>query len=227
MAKIAIIVAMKSEFNLVSHVITNATDTVINGITCRKGTMHSHDVILMQCGIGKVNAAVQTAELINTEHPDYIINSGVAGGIGKGLQPGNVVVADRCCYHDVWCGDGEWGQVQGLPLYFTSSETLVRIASQLDNDQLHIGLICTGDQFISDLDQLNKIKGTFPEALAVDMESAAIAHVCHQRNTPFLSLRVVSDTPGMEIDNAAQYFDFMTDAPKRTFGILEELIKHL
>ena len=72
----------------------------------------------MKCGIGKVNAAVRLSELINVFAPDMVVNTGVAGGIDTEVNVGDVVVGRQCCYHDVWCGEGAWGQMQGLPLYF-------------------------------------------------------------------------------------------------------------
>jgi adenosylhomocysteine nucleosidase len=93
------------------------------------------------------------------------------------------------------------------------------------NSRLVFGLICTGDQFISDLVILRGIKRNFPDGKAVDMESAAIAQVCYVKNVPFMSLRIVSDTPGMETDNTAQYLDFFAEAPKMTFAVLRQLIE--
>ncbi len=222
---IAVVVAMMSEFELVSHIINNPKEGNISGNPCVMGTIEDKNIILLKCGIGKVNAGVLVSELIAEYKPDYIINSGVAGGIGKGLKVADIVVGSECLYHDVWCGEGEWGQIQGMPLRFAADEHLLKVARSIDNDKIVIGTICTGDQFISDEDQLKSIKTNFPDGEAVDMESAAMAHVCYMRGVPFISLRVVSDTPGMEDDNTSQYFDFFTDAPKLTFGVLEELIE--
>lgn len=224
---ILIVVAMQSEYDLMSHVMTNVTVDTHNGLRCCIGTIASNRVILMQSGIGKVNAAVRVAEIIRSEQPDFVINSGVAGGIGKGLQPGDVVVGVRTCYHDVWCGEGEWGQVQGLPLYFEVNPTLLDIARTVASERTRFGLICTGDQFISDVESLDVIRGRFPECEAVDMESAAIAQVCHLYHTPFMSVRVVSDTPGMVHDNTTQYFDFMNDAPRATFEVVSRVVERI
>ena len=84
-------------------------------------------------------------------------------------------------YIDVWCGEGNaYGQVQGFPTFFRGDDTLYNCALSLDTETpIHGGLICTGDKFITDRTELNAIKQNFPEGLAVDMESAAIAQVCH------------------------------------------------
>lgn len=227
MSKIAVVVAMESEFGLVSNILENAVGSTINGQPVMRGILSGHEVVLLKSGIGKVNAAVQISELIARETPDYVINSGVAGGIGDGLKPGDIVVGEEVCYHDVWCGEGEWGQVQGLPLKFGCSEKLLQTARQIGGANMRFGLICTGDQFVSEIAALQIIKQHFPDGLAVDMESAAIAHVCHLRDVQFMSIRVVSDTPGMVYDNTAQYFDFFTDAPRMTFDVLRNLIGKL
>ena len=230
MKKIAIIVAMQSEFELVSHILENAVETEIEGAKCMLGMLYGKEIILLKSGIGKVNAAMQVTSLIVNMQPNYIINSGVAGGIGKGMHQGDIVVGTEACYHDVWCGEGEWGQVQGFPLKFVANADLVNAAKVVEMEKqqpLVFGLICTGDQFISDLATLQVIKKNFPEGKAVDMESAAIAQVCYTKQVPFMSLRIVSDTPGMEADNAAQYLDFFAEAPKKTFAVLQQLIENL
>ena len=216
---------MQSEFDLMSHIMTNATVDSHSGVRCCIGVITGKRVILMQSGIGKVNAAVRVAEVIRNEHPDYVINSGVAGGIGDGMQPGDVVVGSTSCYHDVWCGDGEWGQIQSMPLYYEASPVLLDLARRVATERVRFGLIATGDQFISDLDQLRAIRSRFADCLAVDMESAAIAQSCRIYSTPFVSIRVVSDTPGMVVDNTSQYFDFMTDAPRATFEMVSHIIE--
>ncbi|MDR1543908.1 MAG: 5'-methylthioadenosine/adenosylhomocysteine nucleosidase [Prevotellaceae bacterium] len=232
MKKIAIIVAMQSEFELVKNIFADCKGC----FDCRgekflvpalRGEISGNEVFLMKCGIGKVNAGVQTAEIIAAFQPDFVINTGVAGGIDKILNVGDVVISEQCAYHDVWCGEGSWGQIQGLPLFFDGDKTLIEICKDVacKVSTIHFGLICTGDQFVTELSVLQQIKNNFPSALAVDMESAAMAHVCFLRKTPFVSIRVISDSPCMEHDNLNQYFDFFKDAPKRTFGVLEKILE--
>ena len=85
------------------------------------------------------------------------------------------------------------------------------------------GLIASGDRFISSVDDLNDVLKVRPEAIAVDMESGAIAQVCYVRSVPFLAIRVVSDTPGSN-NHFEQYTDFWSKAPESTFSILRKLI---
>jgi len=228
--KLSIIVAMQSEFDLVKNIFDltkpkeNYEEIFENNISFIKGKIAENEVVLMKSGIGKVNAAVQLSELINIFQPDFVINTGVAGGIDKSLKVGDIVISEKCAYHDVWCGEGKWGQVQGLPLYFESSEVLLQKLKTISSENTYFGLICTGDQFITQNAVLQQIKQNFPTSLAVDMESAAMAHVCYLRKIPFVSIRVISDTPFMEKENINQYFDFFQTAPKLTFEILKKLI---
>ncbi len=222
--KIAIVVAMQTEFDMVKDIFTSITSIEEKNIQYFKGKIADNDVVLMKCGIGKVNSAVRLSELLNAFSPDLVINSGVAGGIDASVNIGEVVVGDMCCYHDVWCGEGAWGQVQGLPLYFRGDAKTIKQLQNFSLPNIHFGLICTGDQFVTHKTGLQTIKKHFPQALAVDMESASMAHICYQRSVPFLSIRVVSDTPDADTDNETQYFDFWENAPKRSFAVLEKLL---
>lgn len=189
------------------------------------GTIEDSKFILGESGIGKVNAAVCAVELIRSFRPDIVINTGVAGGIDSRLSVMDVVVGDKIAYHDVDCGpESAQGQVQGLPLYYESDPRLVKAAGQLVSEtKIHEGLICSGDQFITDREQLNKIKTQYPEGLAVDMESGAIAQVCHLYGVPFLSFRIISDTPGAEA-HYDQYQNFWGEMADRSFGVTKRLL---
>lgn len=186
-----------------------------------EGLLGSNRLILTQCGIGKVSAAVGATELIRRFAPDCVVSTGVAGGIDACLKVTDVVVSERLVYHDVWCGEGnEYGQVQGFPAEYKGCPSLLKHALSLNDagleSHIHGGLICTGDQFITNRTQLDVIKRRFPDGLAVDMESAAIAQVCYLYNTPFLSFRIISDTPGVE-DHSSQYADFWGTMAERSF----------
>lgn len=224
--KIGIIVAMHKELELLLPLLQNSEESRMGGCEFHRGKVGRHDVIAMQCGIGKVNAAIGTLTLVNSFLPDFVINSGVAGGADQSISVMDVVAGARVAYHDVWCGpESELGQVQGLPLYFEGAKRLLNLVP--DREGIHKGLICSGDQFIDTLDAVSRIKGNFPEALAVDMESGAIAQVCHLNKVPFLALRVISDSPGASHDNTRQYLDFWTDAPQETFNLVKDIITRL
>ena len=224
--KIGIIVAMHKELELLLPLLHNSEESRMGGCEFHRGKVGRHDVIAMQCGIGKVNAAIGTLTLVNSFLPDFVINSGVAGGADQSVNVMDVVAGARVAYHDVWCGpESELGQVQGLPLYFKGSKRLLDLVP--DRDGIHKGLICSGDQFIDTMDAVNRIKGNFPDVLAVDMESGAIAQVCHLNKVPFLALRVISDSPGASHDNTRQYLDFWSDAPQETFNLVKDIITRL
>ena len=225
--KIAVITALQTEFDLVKNIFTSLREFEGKNIKFLKGKIGNNEVILMKCGIGKVNAAVGLTELLHVFSPELVINTGVAGGIDKNIKVCDVIVAVRCCYHDVWCGEGAWGQVQELPLYFESDNKTISILREISDKTVHFGLICTGDQFVTEQTGFQEIKRNFPNALAVDMESAALAQVCYLRNVPFISIRVISDTPNSEADNTTQYFDFWETAPKRSFDLLKKVLTAL
>ena len=224
--RIGIIVAMRKELDLLLPLLHNSEESRMSGFEFHRGTVGRHDVMVMQCGIGKVNAAMGTLMLVNHFDPNFVINSGVAGGADPSVKVMDVVAGARVAYHDVWCGpESELGRVQGLPLYFEGASKLLGLLP--DRDDIYKGLICSGDQFIDTIEAVNRIKGNFPEALAVDMESGAIAQVCHLCSVPFMALRVISDSPGASHDNTRQYLDFWTDAPQETFTLVKDLITKL
>ncbi len=221
MVTIGIIVAMESEFNLLKDILEQTHTEEINGLFFTKGSLGNKNIILMKSGIGKVCAAVAACELIKNFKPDYILNSGLAGGISSQCKVLDIVAGTETVYHDVWCGEGnEYGQIQGLPARFSAHEKLLKVLPEHEN--IHTGLICSGDKFISDAKDLENIKSNFSEALAVDMESAAIAQVCHIYKIPFLSLRIISDNPGID-NHWQQYQNFWQTAPEKNL----ELIKYI
>lgn len=226
--KIGIITAMSSEQKQLANQLENPTERKEGPFTYTEGTIKNNTIILMQCGIGKVNAAAGAVEMIRNFAPDCIISTGVAGGIDSCLNVMDVVVSSQIVYHDVWCGEGNaYGQIQGLPLYFTGNETLYQCAISLDTETaIHGGLICSGDKFITDRQELETIKANFPEGLAVDMESASIAQVCHLYEVPFISFRIISDTPGAE-KHLEQYKNFWGEMADRSFHITEAFLKAL
>ena len=121
----------------------------------------------------------------------------------------------------------EYGQVQGLPARFVSDKELCKLALSVAHDgNVYGGMICSGDKFITDKEELTEIKKRFPEGMAVDMESCAIAQVCYMCGVPFLSYRIISDTPGVK-DHYKQYLNFWEEAPKRSFEMIKVLIKAL
>jgi len=230
--RIGVLTAMTSEFEQLATLLSAACERADGGFSYLVGTLGSNEIVLRQCGIGKVNAAVGAAELVRTFSPDAVVSTGVAGGIDESLGVMDVVVSSSIVYHDVWCGMGcEYGQVQGMPASFAAGESLWKTALSLNGNadnrtRIHAGLICTGDQFITSRDELNKIKSNFPAGLAVDMESAAIAQVCHIYGVPFVSFRIISDTPGVD-KHIEQYENFWGEMADRSFGVTRLFLSNL
>lgn len=225
--KIGIIVAMQKELQLLLPLLENAKSTTVEGFTFHEGRIGQSEIVAMQCGIGKVNAAMGTMTLISLFHPELIINTGVAGGTGRSAGVLDVVIGTRIAYHDVWCGPGtEPGDAAGCPRFFHTSDTVNSLPCLAEGDNIKHGLVCSGDVFVSDVKVLEHIRSLYPEVDAVDMESAAIAHVCYMRHVPFACIRVISDTPGAD-DNIAQYNNFWEEAPRHTFDLLRHIISEL
>jgi adenosylhomocysteine nucleosidase len=225
---IGVLTAMSVEYRQVAAMLQSTETVQIGPQEFLVGTLGENKIVLLQCGIGKTNAASGVTNLIISFHPDYIISTGAAGGIDKQLKVMDIVIGKEICYHDVNCGDNcDPGQVQGLPRLFKGDERLVEIAKSLKTDvRIVPGLICTGDQFITNRDELNVIKKMYPEGLAVDMESAAIAQVCLLWNVPMLSFRIISDTPGVD-EHFDQYLNFWDTMADKSFAVTKEFLSRI
>lgn len=226
--KIGILAAMQKELALLLPLVEERREEVIDGIPMHIGRIGSHEVAVMQCGIGKVNSALNTYRMILAFAPELVINSGVAGGADRSMAIGTLLVAEYAAYHDVWCGPGtEVGAADGMEVLLPADGRVVATARRvLPDEGVRYGLVCSGDRFISEREEVRKIKRDFPTALACDMESASIAQVCMESKVPFAILRVVSDTPG-EGENIEQYQNFWTDAPRKTFEAVRAIIDAL
>lgn len=225
--KIGIIVAMSKELKLLLPLMDNAVTVQHDNITFHCGTIGNHRVFAMQCGIGKVNAAIGAQTMINVFAPELIINTGVAGGTGAGAGVMDVVIGERIAYHDVWCGPGtQWGQAAGCPQYFTSVKRLVYLPVFDKDSTVKRGLIVSGDIFVSKAEEVERFKQLYPDVMACDMESAAIAQVCYLRKVPFFCMRVISDTPGSS-NNIEQYENFWEKAPEHTFSLLYMMLENI
>jgi len=204
--KIAIIGAMEEEVTLLRENISNPVVETIAGCEYTSGTMKGKEVVLLRSGIGKVNAAMSTAVLLQHFKPDSIINTGSAGGFDPALNVGDVVISTEVRHHDVdvTAFGYEYGQVPQLPAAFTADEKLKEIAVQsvkkMGDVQVVSGLIATGDSFMSDPVRVEAIRDKFDSLQAVEMEAAAIAQVAHQFGTPFVIIRSLSDIAGKESD---------------------------
>ena len=228
--RIAIMVAMDKELALILPLLgkdtIETTDKGDRTARIRIGRYGNLQIALMKSGIVKVNAALATQAMIDKFGPDLVISTGVAGGTGAaGIL--DVVVAERLTFHDVWCGPGtEPGAADGCPRFLTPPASLLQLKAIAPEQGLRHGLICSGDIFVSTPEEVAAIRAKFPDVQAVEMESGAIAQTCYRHGTDMIAIRVVSDTPGGE-DNIAQYSDFWSQAPERTFGVVKNLLDSL
>ncbi|MBO7069043.1 MAG: 5'-methylthioadenosine/adenosylhomocysteine nucleosidase [Bacteroidaceae bacterium] len=225
---IGVLTAMSVEYKQIASILTDARKEKYGPHEFLVGKLAGNTIVLLQSGIGKVNAATGVTNLIVNFKPDSVISTGVAGGIDVCLKIMDVVVSTQACYHDVLCGDDvDPGQIQGLPRIFCCDKGMVEVAKSLQTDvRIVPGLICTGDQFITNREQLNVIKATYPEGLAVDMESTAIAQVCYLFDIPFVSFRIISDTPGAE-EHFEEYLNFWQTMADKSFSVTRLFLNNL
>ncbi|KRM72523.1 5'-methylthioadenosine/adenosylhomocysteine nucleosidase [Lacticaseibacillus brantae] len=228
--KIGVICAMEEEIRELLAVQTEQTETVIGNQHYFSGKINGQDVTLVESGIGKVQAAMTTAVLLATFKPDTVINTGSAGGIGQGLSIGDVVISTGVAYHDVNSTAFGYlpGQLPGQPQIFDADPTLVQqIAAAAESVDLttHTGLIVTGDQFIAQTAEIERILTIYPQALASEMEGAAIGQVAKEFNTPFVVIRAMSDV-GDE-SASVNFDDFIIDAGKQSAQMLLAFLGHL
>lgn len=223
--RIAIIVAMDKEFAQIVKLLENPEQVHFLGRDYVMGKINGSDVVLHQCGIGKVNAAIGTSGLIINFKPDYIISTGVAGGASTELEVQDVVVSTSTCYHDVYCGpECEAGQVMGMPAVMKANSELVEKALGIKSGvRIVPGLIATGDWFVDTREKMREILSKFPTAMAVDMETAAIAHVCQQQSTEFVSFRIISDIP-LKDHKAEMYYNFWEEMAEKSFEVTKAFL---
>jgi adenosylhomocysteine nucleosidase len=229
--KIAIIGAMEEEVTILRDKIEDREETVIANCEFSTGRLNGADVILLKSGIGKVNAAMSTAILLERFRPDYVINTGSAGGFLSTLNVGDVVISNEVVHHDVdvTAFGYEYGQVPGMPARYKADETLVKIAEQnakqIKDIQVVTGLIATGDSFMNDPARVEFVRGKFPDLCAVEMEAAAIAQVCTQFAVPFVIIRALSDIAGKESD--VSFEQFLDTAAKHSADLVLSIVSSL
>lgn len=227
--RIAVIAAMDKEAALLRSLLgDDAAERHYGRIPMTVGRIGDTEVAVARSGIGKVNAALATRDIIDSFHPDAVVSTGVAGGTGAAAGILDVVVADRLAYHDVWCGPGTEPCVpDGFGPCFHAAPDLLALPALAPRPGVIRGLVCSGDAFISTAAEVAEIRRKQPDVMAVEMESTAIAHACAIADVPMVAVRVVSDTPGAHHDNAAQYENFWDDAPKKTFAVVSALLEQM
>lgn len=228
--KIGIVAAMEKEVAALVEKIEGKVVTENASQLFYDGTIFGKEVTVVKSGIGKVNAAIAATLLIENFKVDAIVNTGSAGGIGKGLSVGELVVSTRLAYNDADARvfGYEYGQVPNMPLYYNADEHLIQYLEQaaLEADwEINSGLIVSGDSFIASKDQIVNIKNHFPEALVTEMEGTAIAQTCHQFKVPFVVVRALSDTADEEA--VVSFEEFIETAGKHSAEMVLNFLKRM
>ncbi|AEJ18638.1 5'-methylthioadenosine/adenosylhomocysteine nucleosidase [Gracilinema caldarium] len=235
---IGIIGAMEAEVEILSSALNIIQKKTIGPFTYYQGILANKDVVLLQCGIGKVQAAIGCALMLQSFQPTALINTGSAGGIAPNLHFGDVVISEGLMYHDVDVTAFGYlpGQIPGQPQIFTTDKTLQMLAekaivslkqtrklpSSLNYEK---GIISSGDIFMHEQQKIEQMRKTFPHVKAVEMEGAAIAHCCTLFHVPFLVLRSLSDIAGQE--SPMKFDEFLPLAARNSSEIVMELVQNL
>ncbi|CBV42225.1 5'-methylthioadenosine/S-adenosylhomocysteine nucleosidase [Halomonas elongata] len=232
MKRIGIIGAMSQEVAQLAAMLEDRETRHHVGSTFHCGRLHGVEVVILQSGIGKVNAAVGTTLLLDMYQPEAIINTGSAGGFGEGLEIGDVVVSSEVRHHDV---DAvvfgyEHGQVPQMPAAYLPDERLVRVARQsveaMNEVNVVEGLIATGDVFMACPELVEQTRSRFPTMLAAEMEAAAIAQTCHLYGCPFVVIRALSDIAGGG-DNHLSFEEFLVQAADHSTRMVSAMVGRL
>jgi adenosylhomocysteine nucleosidase len=229
--KIAIIGAMEEEVTILREKLTDRDVTVIAGCEYTTGKYEGKEIILLKSGIGKVTAALSTAVLLERFNPDYIINTGSAGGFNPELNVGDVVISSEVRHHDVdvTIFNYEYGQVPNMPAAFLPDEKLVAVAEksaeEIQGMKIVTGLIATGDSFMNDADRVEFVRSKFPALQAAEMEAAAVAQVCHQFGAPFVIIRSLSDIAGKESN--ISFDQYLPKAAKNSADLILRMVEKI
>lgn len=228
--KIGIIGAMAQEIEILRQVMVEPKVTELAGCKIFEGKINNTRVALLQSGIGKVAAAIGTTLLIQLTQPDVIINTGSAGGLDPNLNVGDILISTEVRHHDVdvTAFGYEIGQLPANPPAFSPNEQLVELAQKEAKKagyNVVSGLICSGDAFINGKEKINEIRQNFPNIVAVEMEAAAIAQVCHGFNLPFVIVRAVSDVADKE--SHLSFEEFLPLAAEKSSTIVLAMLNNI
>ena len=228
MVDIGIIGAMEDEVKNIVALLENKTEEECSGIVFHKGEIYSKTVVVAKCGVGKVFASLCASTMIVKYSPALIVNTGVAGGIGKGISTLDIVIADKLCQHDMDTsplGDPK-GLVSGInKIYFESDSRALEIVRRNASKRslsYYIGTIATGDKFISSKSDAARISEEF-EAIACEMEGGAVAQVAYVSRTPFIVIRAISDNA--DVGAKLSYGEFLPLAVKNSSALTLDLIR--
>lgn len=226
---IGIIAAMAEELEILLKDLNLEDKKEKANMTFHKGKLYGKDVVAVVCGIGKVNSAICTQILVSEYKVDKIVNVGVAGGIGKEIYPGDIVIAENLVQHDMDTtafGD-KVGQIPRLDTFdFKCDAEMVTVAkkacAEISDLNSFTGRIASGDQFVANIEKIQWLNDEFG-AISCEMEGASIAQVCYLNSIPFVVIRSISDNAnnGAHMD----YEKFVPIAVKNSTRILKRMLE--
>ena len=233
MKKLGIIGAMAIEIEALKSKMDALTESAHAGMTFYEGVLCGTNVVVVECGIGKVNAGLCVQILCDCYQVSAIVNTGIAGSLCADLDIGDLVISTDAMYHDFTCQElhPEYavGQIPGFPVRsFPADPVLQRLAEQAartaQEGNVRLGRIASGDQFVGSRERKEKIVAD-TQALCTEMEGAAIAHAAWRNEVPFVVIRAISD----KADNSAEmdYPSFEALAAARCSAVTLQLAKML
>ena len=229
--KLGSIGAMDVEVAILKEKMTDKAVTRRAGRDYCEGKLHGLDVVIVQCGVGKVHAAMCTQTLCDVYGVTHIVNTGIAGSLDAALDIGDVVVSRDAMYHDFDCVHFGYpaGKVPGQEVIaFPADEKMMALALQasetVNPGHARIGRVATGDLFVASREQKQRIID-LTGAQCTEMEGGAIAQVAYTNGVPFVILRAISD----KADDSAEmdYPTFEKKAAEHCAAVTELLAKAL
>jgi adenosylhomocysteine nucleosidase len=229
--KIGIIGAMEQEVEILRDLLTHCKQQLIGGSEFITGLLGTAHIVLVKSNQGKANAAMAATILLQVFRPDYVINTGSAGGMQSNCQVGDITVPDVLTYHDADARalGFELGQIPYMPKEYYPCKQLIQAvmqaASEHEDLTMRHGLHTTGDSFMAGEEQLAQLRANFPTMMSVDMEATAIAQVCSQFDVPFVIIRALSDIVGQ--DNHVDFHEFLPLASHNSSLLVTSFIRAL
>ena len=229
---IGIIGAMDAEVDLLKSEAGAQNTITIAGMGFYEGALDGKPVVIVKCGMGKVNAGICAHTLINYFGCTKVINTGVAGSLDNRLNIGDIVVSTDAVQHDfdVSAIGFEKGEIPYTGLYaFPADEKLREAAMSAAREagpyiQVLEGRVCSGDQFISTKEQRDEITSSFG-GLCCEMEGAAIAQTCYLNDVPFVVIRAISDKP--DETQVEEYHEFESKAAMLCAALVEYMVEFI
>jgi len=230
--KIGVIGAMNEEVVSLKNMLEEKKEKLVAGLTFYEGKLLGKDLVVVECGIAKVNAAMTAQILISEFDVDALINTGVAGALGHGIKVNDVVVSTEAIEYDVDAsvmGDPKGTIPRMKTSVFIADKVLVDTAYKAFEEghsktNVYKGRVVTGDRFVADKTTKAELRDHFKGACC-EMEGGAIAHVASLNEVPFVIIRAISDNA----DDAAgvSYDEFVVEAAEISKDMVVSMVRFL